>query len=169
MQFKFLHRSNYTPSRLARMYPNSSAEWWCCVFPPDNAEHNFLKCQRIQDFWVKVTTCITEVTTVPIPMLVRVCLLGLVEDVVPSRALRTLLSILLFYTRKAIFLHWKKPKAPTLPFWKGLVNSMLPSYRATYVSRGCMKKIYKVWEVIYPHPLIRDDVVGSFLSRSESD
>lgn len=67
-------------------------------------------------------------------MSVQVCLLGLVEDVVPSKAHTTLLNILLFYARKAIFLKWKKPGAPTTSFWKGLVNIMVPFYRATYIS-----------------------------------
>lgn len=84
---------------------------------------------------------LSELLTVPIPMSVRVCLLGLVDEVVPSKAHRTLLDILLFYARKAILLHWKKAVAPTLSFWKGLVNSMMPFYKATYVSRGCGKKM----------------------------
>lgn len=73
-------------------------------------------------------------------MRVRVCLLGLVDDVVPSRALRTLLNILLFYGREAILLNWKKTRAPSLVYWKGLVNSMMPHYKATYVARGLRKK-----------------------------
>ena len=86
-------------------------------------------------------------------MTVRVCLLGLVEDVLPSRAHRTLLNILLFYARKAILLRWRKPGAPTLGFWKGLVNSMLPYYKSTYLSRGCGGKFNKVWRAWYDSDL----------------
>lgn len=82
-------------------------------------------------------------------MTVRVCLLGLVDEVVPSRALRTLLNILLFYGRKAMLLNWKKLGAPDVAFWKGLVNSMMPHYRATYEARGCKKKLDTVWQAWY--------------------
>lgn len=107
-KFKFLHRIYYTPARLSNIYPTSSAECWHCIYSPANAAHIFWKCQQIQDFWSEVTFCITELLAVPIPMSVRVCLLGLVEEVVPPKAHRTLLNILLFYARKAILLHWKK-------------------------------------------------------------
>lgn len=72
------------------------------------------------------------------PMMVAVCLLWLVEDLAPTRAQRTLLSLLLFYARKALILYLKKKSmAPSLPYWKGLVNKMIPLYNATYLSRGC--------------------------------
>lgn len=74
---------------------------------------------------------------VPVPLTIRVCLLGLVEEVVPSRAHITLLNILFFYGRKA--------GVPDLVFWKGLVHSMIPFYKATYLFRGCRKKFEKVW------------------------
>lgn len=85
----------------------------------------------------------------PIPMTVKVCLLGLVEEVVPSRAHRTLLTILLFYGRKAILLRWCRPGAPDLRLWKGLVNVMMPYYKAMYLSRDCGKKFDRVWQSWY--------------------
>ena len=71
------------------------------------------------------------------------------EEVVPSRAHRTLLSILLFYGKKAILLKWRSSGAPEVAFWKGLVNAMLPYYKATYLSRGCVGKFEKVWRAWY--------------------
>lgn len=84
-----------------------------------------------------------------IPLTIRVCLLGLVEEVVPSQAHRTLLHILLVYCMKAILLRLRKPGAPSLPFWKGLVNSMMHYYKETYLSIGCGKKADKVWQARY--------------------
>lgn len=149
IQLKFLHRSYYTPARLAKIFPNASAECWRCSHSPADTDHIFWQCQQVQRFWSDVTSCISELLTVPIPMTVKVCLLGLVDEVVPSRALRTMLNILLFYERKAILLHWKKPGAPRVAFWKGLVNAMLPYYKSTYEAGGCMKKFYKVWHTWY--------------------
>lgn len=73
--------------------------------------------------------------------------MGLVEDLVPTRALRTLITILLFYGKKAILLKWKNKNAPEGRFWKQLVNNMLPYYKTTYRARGCEKKFDKIWKV----------------------
>lgn len=149
IQFKFLHRSYYTPARLAKIYGNTSAECWRCSASPANAEHIFWLCPHIQDFWKEVTACISDLLTVPIPKTIKVCLLGLVEEVVPRRAQRTLITILLFYGKKAILLRWKNTKAPDINFWKGLVNAMIPYYKYTYEARGCTKNFDKVWKVWY--------------------
>lgn len=119
IHFKFLHKIYYTPARLATMYPNVPAECWRCTFLPAAADHIFWRCPRIQQFWTEVTSCITEVLVVPVPLTIRVFLLGLVKEVVPSPAHRTLLNILLFYGRKAILLYWRKPEAPTSPLLEG--------------------------------------------------
>lgn len=140
IHFKFLHRIDYTPARLASIYSTVQAECWRCSFAPTAADHIFWSCPQIKQYWSGVTSCISEVLMTPIPMTVKVCLLGLVEEVVPSCAHRTLLSILLFYGRKAILLQWRRPGAPALCFWKRFVNAMMPYYKATYLSRGCGKK-----------------------------
>lgn len=149
IQFKFLHRSYLTPARLHKIFPTVSAECWRCSHVTADTDHIFWRCPKIQEFWTDVTSCITELISVPIPMNIKVCLLGLVDDIVPTRAMRTLLNILMFYGRKAILLAWKKPEAPTISVWKGLVNSMLPFYKATYESRGCVKKFDRVWQAWY--------------------
>lgn len=149
IQFQFLHRSYYTPARLAKIFPDVPAECWRCSHSPADADHIFWRCHQVQRFWSDLTSCIADSLSVPIPLTVKVCLLGLVDEVMPSRAMRTMLSILLFYGRKAILLHWRKPGAPTVEFWKGLVNAMLPHYKYTYEARGCIKKFDKVWHTWY--------------------
>lgn len=110
IQFKFLHRIYFTPARLARIYPSSSSQCWRCTHSPADSEHIFWKCPQIQNFWTEVTDCLSEVLGIPVPMTPRICLIGLVEEVVPFLALRTLLNIGLFYGRKAILLKWGKIK-----------------------------------------------------------
>lgn len=58
--------------------------------------------------------------------------------------LRTLLNILLFNGRKAILLNWKKLGVPDVAYWKGLVNSKIPHYRATYEARVVVRNLI-VW------------------------
>lgn len=146
IQFKFLHRIYLTPARLSQIFPSSDGRCWRCILSPADAKHIFWDCPKISNFWREVTDCLTEVFHTQIPLTPRVCLIGLVEEVVPSLAHRTLLNIGLFYGKKAILLKWKKSAAPTLSFWKALVNLVIPLYKATYRIRGCPKKFTKVWQ-----------------------
>lgn len=79
IHFKFLHRIYFAPAQF-----------------PANVDHAFWKCQLIQSFWSALIDCRAEFLTTPITMSVSVCLLGLVEAVVPSNTHRTFLNILLF-------------------------------------------------------------------------
>lgn len=116
IQFKFLHRSYYTPARLTKIFGTVSAECWRCTFSPANASHIFWHCPHIIRYWEEVLSCVSDLLTTPIPLTIRVCLLGLVEEVVQTRALRTLLTIILFYAKKAILLRWKDPRARDVAF-----------------------------------------------------
>lgn len=130
-----------------RIYPSISASCWRCNSASADFTHIFWNCPYIESFWVEVTKFILTVTTVPVPLSIEVCLLGLVEPLAPRRALRTLLGLLLYYARKSIVLRWKASSAPSLNFWKKLVNAALPLYKATYLSRGCGKKFHKIWDI----------------------
>lgn len=83
----------------------------------------------------------------------EVCLLGLVEAIVPTVAKRTLISLLLFYARKNIAMQWKKSSPPSLSRWKQLVNNSLPLYKDTYMNRGCPKKYDNVLRNWLEEPL----------------
>lgn len=113
-----IFRSDYTdtPAMLALIYPSIPADCWRCSLALAAAEHIFCSCPQIQQFLTKDTPCISEVLMVPVPLTIRMCLLGLVEEVILSRAHRTLLNTLLFYGRKAILQRWKKPGAPDILF-----------------------------------------------------
>lgn len=139
IQFKILHRVYYTPARIPGIYGTNAAECWLCTTNHADFDHIFWQCQLIQEFWKGVTRTIQKLLSVPIPVTVSVCLLGLVEELVPRRAQRTMISISLFYARKAILLCWKNPEPPTVSFWRNLIKKVLPFYKATYLSRGCPK------------------------------
>lgn len=104
MHFKFVHRIYFTLARLSAIYPSVSSECWRCSCSPADAIYIFWECALIRAFWGVAISCIEGILKVPIPLSIRACLLSLVEEVVPYRALRTLLNILFFYGRKAILL-----------------------------------------------------------------
>lgn len=69
-----------------------------------NFEHVFWQCPLIQQFWQEVVETLEDIVALWVPLTLAVCLLGLVKELAPLRAQRTLLSVTLFYTRKAILL-----------------------------------------------------------------
>lgn len=133
IHLKLLHRIYYTPAKLSRIYPGASAECWHSSHSPTNFGQIFWHCPVVQEYWSAIVRCITEITSLAMPMTVANCLLGLVESLVPTRAQRTLFSLLLFYARKALILYWKKPMTTLLSYWKGLLNKVIPFYKATYL------------------------------------
>lgn len=102
--------------KLHRIYPNISAKCWHCPVDPATYIH-------VRSYWKE---CIKKCTLIVVPLVVDVCIRGLVHLLIMSRAMRTLIGWLLFYARKAILLKWKSLMAPTLDFWKSLINSAIP-------------------------------------------
>lgn len=70
----------------------------------------------------------------------------------PLRLSAPLLSLLLFYARKALILYWKKPMTPSLSYWKELVNKVTLFYKATYLNRGSPNKFDMVWKMWLENP-----------------
>lgn len=132
IEFKILHRMYYLPQRILCIYPNSPTSCWRCSGDPAGFAHIFWEYPQIQNYWQEVIQFKSALTTIPVPLKVSICLLGLVDFLAFARVMRT---ILLFYARKSIVLKWKSDRAPTLSFWKQLVNSVVPLYKATYLSQ----------------------------------
>lgn len=120
IQFKILHRIYFTLQRLPWIFPEQHFRCWRCSEDLATFILVFLHCPVIWSFW-EVSQCICSTITMLVPLTTDVCILGLVHLLASTRAMRTLLGLLLFYARKAILLGWKFPSAPTLNFWKHLV------------------------------------------------
>ena len=134
------------------MKPELSAECWRCGVSPGDFTHIFWTCPKIQQYWTEVLDLIGLVALITVPITMEVCLLGLIETLVPTVAGRTLIGLLLFYARKNIAMNWKKPTMPSLAQWKRLVNESLPLYKDTYESRGCPLKYGKIWRTWLAEP-----------------
>lgn len=90
---------------------------------------------------ISIINTIAKLSIVPT---VSLCLLGLVEELVPTVAERSMLSLHFFYAHKAITMSWKKAAFPSPQFWKHLVNVNLTLCKETYANMGCLKKYSKV-------------------------
>lgn len=118
-----------------------------CGIAEADFNHILWSCPRIQSFWTEVTKFIETLLMIHVPLKVSICLLGLVGRLACRRATRTLIGLLLFYARKALLIKWKQPEVPTLNSWKSLINSVVPLYKAAYLTRSCPAKFDKIWHV----------------------
>lgn len=145
VQFKIVQRAYFTPHRLLVMNSEDSSECWRCGTSPGDFSHIFWHCPKVQQYWSEVLNLTNRVALPTLPQVMDVCLLGLIETLVPTIAKHTMIVLLLFYARKNIAMQWKKPTSPSLVQWKRLVNDNLPLYKDTYANRGCPLKFDKVW------------------------
>lgn len=122
-----------------------SSECWRCGFSPGDFAHIFWHCSKLQQYWREVLDLTNKVASTNLPLQMEICILGLIENIVPTITKRTLTGLLLFYARKNIAIQWKKPNPPSITQWKHLVNDSLPLYKDTYANRGCPLKFDKVW------------------------
>lgn len=122
------------------MRTSLSSECWRCSKDPGDFIHVFWSCSAIRVYWSQVVSVVQDIMGIDIAPTPQICLLGLVEELAPRVAERTLIGFLLFYARKMITLCWKKRAPPSLLLWKTHVNNVLSLYKETYQNRGCPKK-----------------------------
>lgn len=91
------------------MNPDSPPGCWRCGGTPRDFAHIFWNCPAIVGYWKEVLTFITQVTTIPLQPSMSICMLDLIEELIPTVVGRTLVGSPLFYARKAIALSWRKP------------------------------------------------------------
>lgn len=100
VQFKIVHRAYYTPHRLHKMNAEHSSECWRCGTSPVDFSHIFWYCPEVQKYWTEVLALINLVASVSIQPSMEVCLLRLLENILPTVARRTLIGLLLFMPGK---------------------------------------------------------------------
>lgn len=110
---------NRTPSPLhaiqsAKMAPNVPPDCWRCSHSRSDFTYIFRSCPAIVPYWEAVVRVVKQVSGNYFPPSLRVCLLGLVDQLAPTVAERTLLGLLLFYSRKTRNLTWKKSTPPAV-------------------------------------------------------
>lgn len=145
IQLKFIHRVYYTPQRLARIYPTQTDRCPKCMGELGTFIHVVWECPLIQKFWTEVVEVINAVGNLNIQRNPIILLLGVCDNVIPSVHKRLFVFYASFYARKAILLRWKQPDPPTVTQWRGIVDSVLPLYKATYINRKCPKKFSRIW------------------------
>lgn len=152
IQVKWLHRIYLTPLRLFQMHRLPSAVCSRCGQGQGTLMHMVWECPVISSFWTAVHCFLNMKLGLPNVCSPTNSLLGLVDDIVPSKFGRMLYRVLLFYARKSILLNWKPPKQPSVAHWISLVNADLSMYKLTYAARGVPDRFYQIWDVWFLAP-----------------
>lgn len=72
----------------------------------------------------------------------EICILGMIENLIPTAAERTLVG--LFLCQESCCTALEEAGPPFHPLLEKFNNS-LPLYKYTYANRGCPKKYDRVW------------------------
>uniref|UniRef100_A0A803JEC5 Reverse transcriptase domain-containing protein n=1 Tax=Xenopus tropicalis TaxID=8364 RepID=A0A803JEC5_XENTR len=145
IQYKVLHQLYITPTKLHRF--GKAPDDCCprCKSPRADFIHLIWSCPPIAQFWTAVMDTISTVLALPNVINPTTCLLGTVEDMLPTNAARIRFRSLTFYAKKAIIMRWMGNSVPTLELWQQLVNAALPLIKLTYETRGAHGKFEKIW------------------------
>lgn len=142
---KFLHRAYYSPARLAKIYPDRTADCPKCGLDSADFFHLVWSCPGVVEFWEIVLTDINAIGKLTVPYSLIPLLLGICDFMEISWGKKLFVFYTTFYTRKAILLQWNQPLPPTKQLWQSLVNAALSLYKLMYLGRNCPKKFGKIW------------------------
>lgn len=144
-QTKFLHRVYFTPAILSKIYPDRDPHCPRCQTQIGTYLHMFWDCPALSKFWLGVYDHLNIRMDLSVPKTPELALLGIHEDEHRSHHSKILISLLFYYAKKEILSRWTSASPPTLSSWENIINTALPLYRLTYISRGCPWKFDKVW------------------------
>lgn len=144
IQTKFLHRVNYTPQRLHRLFPQRDP--FCSRWRMQTGTyfHIFWSCPKVARFWAAFFEVINECLQLSL-VSPELDLLGIQEVDQRPRYTKLLLSYLLYYAKRVILLKWNSPFPPSMTLWETSINKALPRYKMTYLNRKCPIKFDGIW------------------------
>uniref|UniRef100_A0A803JZ26 Reverse transcriptase zinc-binding domain-containing protein n=1 Tax=Xenopus tropicalis TaxID=8364 RepID=A0A803JZ26_XENTR len=146
IQFKMIHQIYVTPLKLKAMGKLERSKCVKCNMAEAGFLHLIWDCPKVLTYWTEVTHYIEEHLSLPGIRSPEVCLLGIIDELIPLQKSRTLLRSLVFYAKKVVIMKWMSPIPPTIQQWIELINGTLPLIRLTYNARGVPEKFEKIWE-----------------------
>lgn len=115
IQLKILHRANYTPQSLSKIYkicPTQSGRCPKCLSDTGTFIHVVWTCPLIQQFWREVVEQINAVGDLNVDVDPRILLLGICDTIDPSIHKQRFIFYAAFNGRRAILSKWKKTRPP---------------------------------------------------------
>ncbi len=83
IQFKILHRTYYTKSRLSKIYPNVDDRCDRCKTDKADLIHMFWSCQKMKNYWTLVFKTLNEAFNLNITPCVEIAIFGVPEHGIP--------------------------------------------------------------------------------------
>lgn len=108
---KVIHRWQYTPSRLSKMFPNTSPLCWRECGHKGHLLHMFWECPNVTSFWNNIFKLLGEITGVLTPPDPKLAILLIGLEGFPY-SVRHVVTHILLVARSLILSNWKS--APTL-------------------------------------------------------
>ena len=119
-------RMYISPVQLDKLDPRIPDLCYKCDIHQGTLYHCLWNCEEIQKFWSSVLKCISQMTSSPIPLCPKICILGIYPDncPLPSRE-RKMTDLCLLQARRSIALCWKNVSCPSLGHWvRNLISSL---------------------------------------------
>lgn len=145
MQQKIFHKWYLTPSRISKIYHNSSPDCWRLCGESGTLFHILWNCPKIKPLWRQIENIIRNFSYQTPPLSPSMAILSIDLESIPNQV-RTIISHILLVTRLTILRHWKDTEPPSITEVITTVHNY-GTYEVLHASAmGNHEKISKIWE-----------------------
>ena len=145
IQYKTLHRTYITASKLHRMGFSHSDKCQHCPALTDNYYHAFWNCPPTQQFWSEVMDRLSEILGLVIPLCPIVALLNDLSSLSAPNHRKSFIFISLTSAKKLILLKWKDRTKISIKHWLNLLMDHCNLERLTANFKNNTKSFKETW------------------------
>lgn len=147
IRYKIIHRVYWTPCKMARLKLCESETCWRCERSRGTLLHMLYECELTQNFWGKITSCISKALRTEIIPSPALCILGLIPEGVELSSQQILWCRLALTTGCRIVLrHWKSKNEVPFNEWVGEMTKVA-SYEVLIARQNNREEEYrKIWD-----------------------
>lgn len=144
-QIFLLHRVYRSPDFLFKIGVRDDSCCPRCSRPNAHIMHMLWECPRIGQFWTEVLRLIETVFGVVLDPQPKLCILGLIDEIVSPQPRYLGVSRMLFQARKLLAFHWIDPSPPTVTEYIKRMNHILRLEEGVYKKRNALHKFERIW------------------------
>lgn len=146
IQFKVIHRTYYTNSKLSKIYPNVTDTCNRCNLSPANMTHMFWSCPRLCDYWTDIFSHLSKFLSVTLSPSIEVGIFGVIPNHENfTKWAKDTIAFASLLARRRILLGWKSPLAPSASKWLEDLMMFLKLEKIKYNLRGSPEKFELNW------------------------
>lgn len=146
IQYKTLHRTHLTQSRLHQMkFSDTDICSQCTLGCTDNYLHATWDCTPVHSFWISVTDKLSIILDCRVPLHPSLCLLGDITQIDLPNKFHNPLLISLTVAKKVIFQNWKNKKACNIKHWITLITDLITTEKNIANKQKHMSAFSEIW------------------------